>query len=94
VAQLPNVSCDARNATAAAFRSGQMSVVSGGGAASDALVVPLMAPAGCAGVLAIELRHGRAGSESIRALATIFAAQMARVVGAIRPAVAANRRLA
>ena len=94
LAQLPNLPSDARNATAAAFRSGLMSVVSGGDAASDALVVPLMAPAGCAGVLAIELQHGGAGNQSIRALATIFAAQMVRLIGAVRPAAAAGRRLA
>ena len=94
LAQLPNVPRDARNATAAAFRSAQTCVVSGGDVASDALVVPLMTGAGCAGVLAIELQHGGAQREATRALATIFAAQMARVVGAERPNVAASRRLA
>jgi transcriptional regulator with XRE-family HTH domain len=94
LAQLPNVPRDARNATAAAFRSAQTCVVSGGDVASDALVVPLMTGAGCAGVLAIELQHGGAEREATRALATIFAAQMARVVGAARPTVAASRRLA
>jgi hypothetical protein len=49
---------------------------------------------GCAGVLAIELRQGGARIESIRALATILAAQMARVVRAVRPAAVGNRRLA
>ena len=93
LAQLPNLPRDARNATAAAFRSAQMCIVSGGDVASDALVVPLMTREGCAGVLAIELRQGGARIESIRALATILAAQMARVVRAVRPA-AANRRLA
>jgi transcriptional regulator with XRE-family HTH domain len=94
LAQLPNVPRDARNATAAAFRSAQTCVVSGGDVASDALVVPLMTRTGCAGVLAIELQSGAARRESTRALATIFAAQMARLVAAVRPAVAANRRLA
>jgi hypothetical protein len=94
LAQLPNLPREARNATAAAFRSGLMSVVSGGGVASDALVVPLIAPAGCAGVLAIELQPGGARTESVRALATIFAAQMARVIGPARSSAAANRRLA
>ena len=41
LAQLPNLPRDARNATAAAFRSAQMCIVSGGDVASDALVVPL-----------------------------------------------------
>jgi cytoskeletal protein RodZ len=94
LAQLPNLPRDARNATAAAFRSAQMCIVSGGDVASDALVVPLMTREGCAGVLAIELRHGGARIESIRALATILAAQMARVVRAVRPAAVGNRRLA
>jgi hypothetical protein len=94
LAQLPNLPRDARNATAAAFRSAQMCIVSGGDVASDALVVPLMTREGCAGVLAIELRQGGARIESIRALATILAAQMARVVRAVRPAAVANRRLA
>jgi hypothetical protein len=93
LAQLPNLPRDARNATAAAFRSAQMCIVSGGDVASDALVVPLTTREGCAGVLAIELRQGGARIESIRALATILGAQMAGVVRAVRPA-AANRRLA
>ena len=94
LAQLPNLPRDARNATAAAFRSGLMSVVSGRDEASDGLVVPLMAPAGCAGVLALELPHGGAGNESVKALATIFAAQMARLVDVARPAAEVSRRLA
>ena len=94
LAQLPNLPRDARNATAAAFRSAQMCSVSGGEVASDALVLPLLTPTGCAGVLAIELQHGGAGREPIQALATIFAAQMARVVGAMPPVAAASRRLA
>ena len=92
LAQLPNLPRDARNATAAAFRSAQMCSVSGGEVASDALVLPLLTAAGCAGVLAIELQHGGARQEPIRALATIFAAQMARVV--VPPIAAASRRLA
>ncbi len=94
LAQLPNVKRDARNATAAAFRSAQACIVNGGDTASDAFVVPLMTPAGCEGVLAIELQHGGARRESVRALATIFAAQMSRLVGAVRPIAASDRRLA
>jgi hypothetical protein len=94
LAQLPNVKRDTANATAAAFRSAQTCVVNGGDLSSGAVVVPLMTPVGCVGVLAIELRHGREQRESIRALGTIFAAQLARVVGAARPAEAVDRRLA
>ena len=94
LAQLPNLPRDARNATAAAFRSAQTCAVSGGDAASDALVVPLVTPAGCAGVLALELQNGAARREAVEALATILAAQLARAVDSLRPAVAANRRRA
>ena len=94
LAQLPNLSREARNATAAAFRTAQTCIVSGGDAVSDAMVVPLMTREGCVGVLAMELPTGSARSESIRAAATILAAQMGRVVGAGRPVSASNRRLA
>jgi len=93
LAQLPRVRRDTDNATAAAFRSAQTCVVNGD-LASGALVVPLMTPVGCVGVLAIELQHGSEQRESVRALVTIFAAQLARLVGAARPAEAADRRLA
>ena len=93
LAQLPRVERDTDNATAAAFRLAQTCVVNSGDLASGALVVPLMTPTGCVGVLAIELRHGREQRESVRALATIFAAQLATSIAA-RPAEAADRRLA
>jgi hypothetical protein len=94
LAQLPRVKRDADNATAAAFRSAQTCVVDGSDLASGALVAPLMTPAGCVGVLAIELQHASTQRESVRALVTIFAAQLARLVGAARPAEAVDRRLA
>jgi hypothetical protein len=94
LAQLPKVRRDADNATAAAFRSAQPCVVNGTDLTSGALVVPLMTPAGCGGVLAIELQHGSAEKASVRALVTIFAAQLARLVTATRPAEAVDRRLA
>ena len=94
LAQLPRVRRDADNATAAAFRSAQTCVVNGSDLTSGALVVPLLTPGGCAGVLAIELQHNNTQKASVRALATIFAAQLARVVGSARPVEAADRRLA
>jgi transcriptional regulator with XRE-family HTH domain len=92
--QLPRVVPEADNATASAFRSAQTCVVRGSDQASGALVVPLMTPLGCVGVLAIELRHGSEQRKSVRALVTIFAAQLARVAGAARPADLPGRRLA
>jgi transcriptional regulator with XRE-family HTH domain len=94
LAQLPKVGRDADNATASAFRSAHTCVVKSRDLASGAVVVPLTTPAGCVGVFAIELQHGSEQRASVRALATIFAAQLARVVGAARSAEEANRRLA
>ena len=94
LAQLPTIGRDTDNATAAAFRSAQTCVVNGRERASGALVVPLMAPAGCVGVLAVELQHGSEQTGSVRALVTIFAALLARWIGADRPAEISERRLA
>ena len=94
LARLPQVACDAPNATAAAFRSGTMRTVDGGDLASDALVVPLLTAAGCPGVLAIELPHGEARRESTQAFATIFAAQIGRFVRLADSAAAGDRRFA
>jgi len=81
LAQLSGVRHDADNATATAFRSAQTRIVNGSDLASGDVVVPLMTPGGCGGVLAVELRHGREQSESVCALAMIFAAQLATLVG-------------
>jgi len=93
LAQLPKVRRDDDNATASAFRSAQTTVVSGSKVASGALVVPLMTPAGCGGVLAVELKPDSAPMESIRAVVTIFAAQLARLVEVARAARAVDRQL-
>jgi transcriptional regulator with XRE-family HTH domain len=94
LAQLPRVERDTNNATAAAFRAAQTCVVKSSDQVSGALAVPLMTPAGCAGVLAIELTHRREERGSVRALATIFAAQLAALIGASRPAEATGRMFA
>ncbi len=94
LAQLPPVRRDADNATAAAFRSAQACAVSGNSLASGALVVPLITAAGCLGALAMELRHGGEHTGWVRALVMIFAAQLARVIEAERPAEASARRFA
>jgi transcriptional regulator with XRE-family HTH domain len=80
IAQLPEVARDADNATAAAFRSSQTRTVAGGEDATGALAVPVMAPGGCVGVLAVELPHGAEKIGSIRAVATMIAAQLGRLV--------------
>ena len=80
LAQLPAVRRDSDNATAAAFRSAQTCAINGNDHTSGALVVPLLTPGGCAGVLAIELQHGSEQRRSVRAVATILAALLAQLI--------------
>ncbi len=81
LAQWPGVPLDAENGIAAAFRSASPCVVDGGGALTGAVVVPLLGPHECAGVLALELRHGGERRDSVQAAATILAAQLAMLLG-------------
>jgi len=94
LALVPKVKRESDNATAAAFRTAQTCVVSGSEHASGALVVPLTAPGGCIGVLAIELKDEAERQPSVRAFATILAAQLARLIDAARPLETAGRRFA
>lgn len=80
VAQLVPLRSDANNAVAVAFRSAEMRVVHGDYPETGAVVVPLHRPGGCAGVLALELRHGGERLDSVRAFATILAAQLSMLV--------------
>lgn len=74
-ARLRGVKATADNVTAAAYRAGAPFARSG------ALAVPLLAPSGCAGVLALEVEDGREQDAEVRALATFFAAMLAQLVG-------------
>jgi GAF domain-containing protein len=91
---VPKVRRESDNATAAAFRTAQTCVVSGSEHASGALVVPMMVPDGCIGVLAIELRDQAEHRPSVRSLATIVASQLTRLIDASRLLALADRRLA
>ena len=84
LAQMPTVRSDSDNATAAAFRSAQTCIVKSSEAANGAVVVPLMTPAGCVGVFAVELPRGAEQREPVRALTTSLAAQFADLLGAPR----------
>jgi transcriptional regulator with XRE-family HTH domain len=85
-ARLPGVRADADNVTAAAFRSASTCSVNGDDHSSGALVVPLLRPATCAGVLAIELPHGTEKLPAVRAVATFLAAMLAQLVEVGTPA--------
>jgi hypothetical protein len=78
--RLGSISSDARNATAAAWRSGELTAVAGAGDRPGALVTPIVTADGCVGVLAAEIADGREMDGDVRALATIFSAQLATVV--------------
>ena len=80
IARMPSVPRSANNAAASAYRTGSMQIVlSRPGGATGALVAPILAPDGCIGALSAEIRHGGEGSETIQAMATIFAAHLAGV---------------
>ena len=80
---------DASNLTAAAFRDGAPRTSSRGSSSAAALAVPLLTPQGPVGVFAAELRDvAEVGNERL-AVATIFAAQLANLLGSISTATVA-----
>lgn len=82
LSRLPRVGWETDNAIADAFRSAAIRVVHGGGGASTgAVVAPIVAGPGCAGVLALELPDGNERREWVRGVAAIVAAQMAALFG-------------
>jgi hypothetical protein len=88
--QLPRLTLDSDTPIASAFSGGETLVVHGTDAATGAVVVPVLPPSGCAGVLAIELPSGAEQREDVRAAATILAAQLAMLVGSPALAQAVN----
>jgi hypothetical protein len=80
LARMRSISRDDDNATAIAFRQRVLHVVAGDGTGNGAIAVPLLAPGGCVGVMAAEIRGGLECDSSTQALATIVAAQLATLV--------------
>jgi hypothetical protein len=72
----------ADNATAAAWRTGQVTTVAAGDAGNGAIVAPMFGPDSCIGVLAIEVRHGREHEAACRSVAALIASQLATAVSA------------
>ena len=81
LARLPRVRWETDNAIAEAFRTGATRIVNGSGAATGAVVVPILTAGGCAGVLALELQDRGEEREGVRAVAAILAAQFAALFG-------------
>jgi len=70
------------NATAVAWQSGTLQIVSGSPASRSALVAPLLGVERCIGVLAIEVATGRESDSTLQAVTTLVAAQLVTVLGA------------
>ena len=82
IARIPPVPRSADNAAAAAYRSGTLQiVVSRPGGSGGAVVAPILSADGCIGALSAEIRNGGETSDSAQALAIIFAAHLAGVIG-------------
>jgi hypothetical protein len=81
LARMPNVPRSADNAAAAAYRTGTLQIVlARPGSSNGAIVAPLLSPDGCIGALSAEITGGGEASDSVQALAAIFAAQLAGVL--------------
>jgi hypothetical protein len=87
IAHIRPVPRSADNAAAAAYRSGALQIVlSRPGDSTGAVVAPILAADGCIGALSAEIRSGGETSDSVQALAAIFAAHLANVLSAAPPA--------
>lgn len=86
LSRLGRVPCDGESATATAYRTARLQVVSSGANEPGAMAVPLVSSAidtgRCVGVLSAEVRHGWESSNAVQATATILAAQLATLVAA------------
>ena len=81
MARLPALARSADNAAATAYRTSQLQIVlARPGSSNGAIVAPVLSPAGCVGVISAEIRGGGETSESVQAIAAIFAAQLAAVL--------------
>ena len=82
ISRLGPIGRSADNATAAAWRAGELRTVAGDMMANGAIVAPMFGPDACIGVLAAEVRHGREDDAATRAVTMMIAAQLATVVAA------------
>ncbi|HXG87590.1 MAG TPA: hypothetical protein VNJ02_04570 [Vicinamibacterales bacterium] len=86
VARIGSIPRGAANLTAAAFRAGAARSSAGLGPSAAALAAPLLTPQGPVGVFSAELRDVAEVDATRLALATIFAAQLAMLLGSMAPA--------
>ena len=81
VSRIGSLRVDGENATAAAFRTGLLQTVSASASSNGAIAAPLLASAGCRGVMAAELRRDAEKHPARLAAASILAAQLASLLG-------------
>jgi hypothetical protein len=82
VSRLRPIGRASENATAAAWRTGDVRTVAADGASHGAIVAPMSGVAGTVGVMAAEVRHGRESDLASRAVTAIIASQLASVLSA------------
>lgn len=85
LARIPSIAPDADNATAAAYRLGEVKEVPAGNSPTGAVIAPLLTASGCAGVLAVELPAGAESHTAVQAIVTFIAAQLAGTVSVNTP---------
>jgi hypothetical protein len=82
LARIKPIPRQADNATAAAWRTGELRRVPADASGYGAIVAPLLSPAGCVGVLAAEVGSQRERDDATHAVALILASQLASVLAA------------
>ena len=82
ISRLGPIPRNAENATADAWRSGQMRTVAADVVSHGAVATPLAGISGCVGVFAAEVRHGRENDPATQAVTVMIAAQLASIVSA------------
>ena len=83
LARIGNIPRSASNVTAGALRDANPRTSPRMGHAAAALAVPLLTPLGAVGVLSAELKGVEKVDDSRLAVATIFAAQLATLIGSM-----------
>ena len=80
--RFPPIARTADNATAAAWRTGELRTVAADASGYGAIVAPMHGPSGCTGVFAAEVVDGRDADGATCAVAAILASQLACVLAA------------
>ena len=83
LARIGSIKRDANNVTAAALRDASPRTSASVGVSAAALAVPLLTPLGPVGVFSAEIRDVTTVDETRLAIATIFAAQLATLLGSM-----------